>query len=151
MRAIVLEKPPVGVTERRLTRRVHAVWEQLKGEKLPDWRTIRRADMNDDWAWCFAVDWRLSQRYPYFIYLGDQLSSFSNVFLSGARECETTLLEKATQWMSEAARDCAPSFHDDDVTLYDGRRALLRSVILPLADDGETVTHILGAANGRFV
>ena len=97
------------------------------------------------------IDWRRSRGFPYFIYLGEQLSRYSNVFLSGARECEMTLLEKAVQQMKEVVEDHAPFFCDEDVTLYDGRRVLLRSVILPLADDGEHVSHILGAANGRFV
>ncbi len=153
MRASVLERSSTQerIHERRQTRRVYEVWASLIRGPLPDWRSMQATDLGDDWAWCYAVDWRRSRGFPYFIFLGDQLSHYSNVFLSGARECEMTLLEKATRQMEEVVLDRAPIFSDEDVTLYDGRRVLLRSVILPLADDGETVSHIFGAANGRFV
>lgn len=117
MRAIVLEKPPAGVAEHRLTRRVHDVWADVAHGALPQWQMMQATDFGEDWSWCFAIDWRRSRGFPYFIHLGEQLSRYSNVFLSGALECEMTLLEKATEWMGDAARERAPAFHDEDVTL----------------------------------
>ena len=37
---------------------------------------------------------------------------------------------------------------EEELTQYDNRKLLLRSVILPLSNDQETIDHLLGAAHG---
>jgi len=146
----------IRLKERRLGRRVHKQWAALGAaladdaglHKLPAWRDIEGLDHGPDGDWCFAVDLRLSNGFPYFIYLGDELCRFSNIYLSGRRHLDTTLLDMATRKMDEAALQRAPVFYGDMLRLYDGRRVAFRSVLLPLSDNGTDVSHIFGAANG---
>ncbi|MHA7871414.1 MAG: PAS domain-containing protein [Hyphococcus sp.] len=141
---------PVRLAERRLTRRVERAWREIAKDRLPSWETARALDLGDDWASCFAVDLRLSDGFPYFIYVGDELCRFSNIYLSGSRHCEETLLDLATEKMDEAALSRAPVFFDNALRLFDRRRVVFRSALMPLSEDGANVTHLLGAANGKF-
>ena len=145
----------IRLKERRLSRRVHKRWEELATEagpgQLPSWRDVEGLDLGPDRNWCFAVDLRLSDGFPYFIYLGDELCRFSNIYLSGRRRADTTLLDMATRKMDEAALQREPVFYGDMLRLFNRRRIVFRSVLLPLSDNGADVTHIFGAANGMGV
>ena len=62
---------------------------------------------------------------------------------------EETLLDVATAKMSEAALSRQPVFYDSVMRLFNRRRMVFRSVLLPLSSDRANVTHVFGAANGR--
>ncbi len=62
-----------------------------------------------------------------------------------------SLLDKATSQIDAAARAAAPQFWEDELILCDRRRIQFRSMTAPLAEDGETISHVIGVANGRFV
>ncbi len=41
--------------------------------------------------------------------------------------------------------------HGDEFIKIDGTKVLYRSILLPMSDDGETISGVLGAANCREV
>lgn len=144
-----LSSTPARLTERRLSRRLRDVWRAKAGDGLPAWGDFLRDDLGDDWRFCFAVDLRLSDAQPYFIYIGEALWRFSDVYLAGGGQWETALIDLAAAKMDEAALTKAPVGYVGNLRLADGQRMVFRSVLLPLADNGVDVTHIIGAANGR--
>jgi len=48
----------------------------------------------------------------------------------------------------EALERGAPVLVEEELTQYDNRKLLLRSVLLPLSDNQNTIDHLLGAAHG---
>ncbi len=137
-------------SDRRLTRRLVDAWARTARGHFPSWAAMRKAELGDDWDWVFAVDLEKSAGFPYFIYLGNCLAKLSDVHLSGESDWTMTLLEKATSDIYAAVASEAPHFRDDSVKLCDGRRLLFRAVTAPLADDGSTITHVVGAVSGRL-
>ena len=136
--------------DRRLTRRLVDVWARAARGHFPSWAAMRETDMGEDWNWVFAIDLEKSVGFPYFIYLGDCLAKLSDVHLTGEPDWTMTVLDKATADIYAAVAAEAPHFRDDAVTLCDGRRLMFRSVTAPLADDGENITHVIGATSGRL-
>ena len=135
---------------RRLTRRLIDAWARAARGRFPSWAALRERDLGDDWGWIFAVDLEKSAGFPYFIYLGEHLAKLSDVYLTGETDWTMTLLEKAAADIEAAVAAEGPHYRESALTLCDGRKVLFRAVTAPLADDGETISHIVGAANGRF-
>ena len=144
------ELAPQPATDRRLSRRLVDHWARASRGRFPSWHAIQAADLGDDWSWAFAVDVEKSIGFPYFVFLGDNLAKLSDVYLCGVTDWATTLLEKACADVFDTVAEEGPVFREDLLTLCDGRRLLFRAVTVPLANDGEHITHVLGAVNGRF-
>lgn len=136
--------------DRRITNRLIDAWARAARGHFPSWAAMQDSDLGDDWNWVFAVDLECSVGFPYFIYLGDSLAKLSDVHLSGTSDWTMSLLDKATSDIFAAAAIEGPHYREDTLTLCDGRRVLLRGVTAPLADNGRDITHIIGAARGRF-
>ena len=137
--------------DRRLTQRLLNVWARASRGRFPSWEDMRSTqDLGEDWNWTFVVDLERSVGFPYFIYLGQNLAKLSDVYLSGSSDWTMSLLDMASSDINSAVAAEAPHFRDDDLTLCDGRRVLFRSVTAPLAEDGDTISHVFGAACGRF-
>ncbi len=137
-------------TDRRLTRRLVDAWARAARGHFPSWEALQEMDLGEDWDWIFAVDLERSVGFPYFIYLGDNLGKLSDVYLSGTADWTMSVLDRAAADIYSAVAEEGPCFRDDLLTLCDGRRVLFRAVTAPLADDGKIITHVVGAANGRF-
>jgi len=137
-------------TDRRMSRRIIDAWARSARGQFPSWADFSRVALGDDWEWMFAVDIEKSVGFPYFIYLGERLAKMSDVYLCGATDWTTTLLEKTTDGIFSAVAEEGPHTREDMLTLCDGRVVQFRAVALPLADDGRTITHVVGGANGRF-
>lgn len=149
--ADLFEAPKIApAADRRLTRRLIDAWARSARGRFPSWKALRERDLGDDWDWVFAVDLEKSAGFPYFIYLGDHLGKLSDVYLTGETDWTMTLLEKAAADIDAAVRAEGPHYCESTLTLCDGRKLLFRAVTAPLADDGETITHVVGAANGRI-
>ena len=141
---------PGDFTERRLNRRVFDYWrKKCDGEALPCLSKIEGSELGADWDNCFVIDAREQLDYANYVYLGANLAPFSNVYLSGKTEWMRTVLDKATDQVPLALESGQPVLCDDELKLFDGRRLLFRTVVLPLSEDGQAITHMLGAANGR--
>ncbi len=136
--------------DRRITNRLIDAWARAARGQFPSWEALQEMDLGEDWDWIFAVDLEKSIGFPYFVFLGENLAKLSDVHLSGAADWTMSLLDKATADIFAAAAAEGPHFRDDTLTLCDGRRIMMRSVTAPLADNGRTITHVVGVANGRF-
>ena len=136
--------------DRRLSRRLVDAWARAARGRYPSWAAFREMELGDDWDWVFVVDLEKSIGFPYFIYLGDHLAKLSDVYLSGESDWAVTLLEKVSADIYGAVMEEGPHYREELLTLCDGRPVQFRAVTAPLADDGEKITHIIGAANGRF-
>jgi hypothetical protein len=143
---------PQDVDERRLNQRVFQYWQDHRPPGgFPAPADICAEALEEDWESCFILDARGDHGYPKFDYLGRRLAKFSGVFLSGRTDWNRTVLDKATEQVAKTLSTKGPVLCDDELTLFDGRRLLFRSVLLPLSADGATITHLLGAANGKLV
>ncbi len=143
-----ITSPPTA--DRRGTRRFVDMWTQAARGRFPAWNEIRRIDFGADWEWMFVVDLKMSNGFPYFIFLGQSLAKLSDVYLTGDPDWTLSLLDKATSEINACVAAAGPVFREDDLTLCNGRRVLFRSVTTPLADDGATVSHVAGLVNGAF-
>jgi hypothetical protein len=141
---------PLDFAERRLNRRVLAYWESKRTQTaLPALRDISGAELGLDWPHCFVLDIRRDYGFTKFDFLGTELAKFSGIFLSGRTDWKCTVLDKATNQVGKVLATRGPVLCDDELTLFDGRRLLFRSVLLPLGSSA--ITHIFGAANGRLI
>ena len=141
----------IRVSERRLTQRVRNKWLRISRDRLPTLEEVQEINFGPDWPFCFAVDLRLSDIFPYFIFMGEELSRYSTLYPMGDPRREITLLDTAIAKMDEAALGRAPVEFSDVKRLDDGRRVAFRSILLPVSENGRDVTHIFGAASGRGV
>jgi hypothetical protein len=136
---------------RRLNWRLLAYWEQLRGDRdYPALADVDPEAISDIWPYCFLLDVRNYQAFPYFHYLGPSLAKYSGIFLSGQHEWAQTFLKKAVCHFREALERGAPVLVEEELTQFDNRKLLFRSVLLPLSDDQETINYLLGAANGTL-
>lgn len=150
MHSIIADKP-VRLVERRLTGRVEKSWRACADGRLPSWADICALDLGDDWKSCFAIDLAVSDSFPYFIFLGDDLFKLSNVYLSRRGPWEATVMDLAASKVDEAVLSRAPVSLSDTLRLPKGRRIIFRSILLPLSENGSDITHVFGAANGKGV
>lgn len=135
--------------DRRLTQRLIEVWLRTARGRFPSWADMRRVDLGDDWNWVFVVDLKQSAAFPHFIYLGSRLAQLSSVYLSTATDFSLSLLDEATASINLAVASEAPRQASNELTLADGRKVMFRSMTAPLAEDGETISHVMGCAFGR--
>ncbi|MEL7028164.1 MAG: hypothetical protein AAGL49_02900 [Pseudomonadota bacterium] len=138
--------------ERRLSHRLFLYWLlQCRERDFASLEDVDPSVIKDDWGWCYIIDVNRSKEFPFFEHLGEQLAKYSGVLLSGDRDWKATLLDKATEKFQEILAERAPILIEDELTLFDGRRLLFRSIMLPLSYDQRNIDHILGAANGKVV
>lgn len=144
----VLEKP-VRVAERRMTERIRQHWANLANGRIPYLKEVEQLNLGLDRDYCFAVDLRLSDILPYFIFMGDQLSRYASVYPMDDPHREKTLLDTAIAKMDEAALNRKPVNYSAVTRLGNGRRIAFRSILLPVSENGRDVSHIFGAAKGK--
>lgn len=150
MKAEVIDRP-VRVAERRLTERVRRQWASAAHGRLPSLREMEALALGADRDFCFAVDLRLSDIFPYFVFLGDGLERYAALYQSGDARSERSLLDVAMMRMDEAALNRAPVEFSEIKRLATGKRIAFRAILLPLSENGVDVTHVFGAARGRGV
>ncbi len=143
--------PSARITERRVTERVRNKWARIARGRLPSLKEVEAINFGPDRLYCFAVDLRLSDIFPYFIFMGEAISRYSTAYPLGDPRREKTLLDTAIAKMDEAALSRAPVEYNDIKELDDGRRVAFRAILLPVSENGTDVTHIFGAARGRNV
>jgi hypothetical protein len=140
---------PVRVTERRLTERIRQKWAGIANGRLPSLREIESLNLGLDRDFCFAVDMRLSDILPYFVFMGEELSKYSTLYPTGDPRREKTLLDTAIAKIDEAALTRQPVNYSAIARLADGRRIAFRSILLPVSENGIDVSHVFGAAKGK--
>lgn len=147
-----ISNQPATVTDLRLVQRTLAHWQEWRlGGEFP-----RRADIDedvfgDDWKDCFILDCQAKHPFPVFERIGSSLAKFSGIFLSGASDWTETLLDKATDHVGEVFETRDAVLIEEVLKRFDGERLAFRCILLPLSDDGVTITHVLGSANGKLL
>lgn len=137
--------------QRRLTWRLLNYWEQARGDRdFPALSDIKPEDIEHIWPYCFILEVEDFREFPYFRYLGHSFARYSGIFLCGQHELTHTLLKRAVCHYREAISRGAPVLVEEELTQFDKRKLLFRSVLLPLSEDQKTVSYLLGAANGSW-
>lgn len=143
---------PDNPRERRLVLRLLEYWREICGERdMPAAGDVVGASMDDMWDYCFLID--LDGGSGRFTHFGKWQSEFGGADMTGraVRElARDTLAERSTRYVDEVCKRAVPITYGGDLTQPDGRRILYRSIMLPLSDDGKTVTGILGGSNCKF-
>ena len=142
----MLELPHTDVAsplqnERRLVERVLGCWKKVaSGQRFPRLNEIDPWIVGDDWANCVVIAVQSPVELSYFASAGKNLA----VALCTRDTLAGVLLSHLPSVLS--TRRCL--IVEGEATLR-GVPILYRGALLPLADDGIAIDHILGAANHR--
>lgn len=141
--------------ERRLVQRVLAHWRSIRHDgALPCFSDVDFSDSPDVESHSFVVDLDGETSAPTFVGIGDNLAAHLEASLVGrpvSAAPNDCLPGAATSYIDEILDKGAPVSRGGELITADGRTLLYRSILLPMSDDGETITGILGAANCRIV
>lgn len=138
--------------ERRMTARLSKAWQSAAQKSLPSWEQISALGLGADLEHCFCVDLRLSDPSPYFVFLGGNLEQLrESCFLVSDSDPVDIIDIAAAGQTDEVALTKRPSAASDAISFSNGQRFIFRSVLFPLSDNGQDVTHILGALNGKTI
>ena len=148
------EAEPSGI-ERRLVLRLLEHWRELGGgDGFPSFSDVDPADMADIWPSCFVLEVAGHRDDPIFRAAGDGYVRSAGTELIDRRISELpkdTLAERSTTYFREVIERAVPVSRGGEFVTGDGITIVYRSVILPMSDDGKTVSGLLGAANCREV
>jgi hypothetical protein len=127
--------------ERRLVERVLRHWTKtLHARGFPRHDEIDPWMLGEDWANCLVIAVEEPVELSYFVGVGKNLA----VALCSSTSLAGVLLSRLPRVLSE--RRCL--IIEGGATLR-GARILHRSALLPLSEDGVTISHVLGAASYR--
>jgi len=150
----VSEELPQGM-ERRLVLRLLGYWRSLCDDrKFPSFADVDPTAIPDIWANSFVLEVKDDDSEPVFRAVGDELAASISTSLIGRRMSDTpidTLPGVSITYVDEVLDKEVPISRGGEFLKPDGTTVLYRSIILPMSDDGETVSGLLGAANCREV
>lgn len=137
--------------ERRLVLRLLDYWRGIAGDRAyPLMNDVHSDDLADMWPFCFILDIDEHKKDPVLRYVGEEIiecygGACENLHLSELRK--NSLLDCATLYVDEVVRKSVPISYGNSFKGQNGQNVLCRSILLPLSDNGETVTLLLGGAN----
>lgn len=147
-----MDDMPKGM-ERRMVLRLLAHWRELCGERnFPSFADLDPSTFPDIWENAFVLDLVGHADDPVFRLAGDSYVAHTGAEIRNMRVSEAprdTLAEKSVRYYREVIQKGVPISRGGEFTKPDGMIVLYRSVILPMSDDGETISGLLGAANCR--
>lgn len=153
-RTEVSEELPKGL-ERRLVLRLLAHWRSLCEERrFPSFADLDPDEIPDIWPFSFVLEVLDDGEEPVFRAVGDELAACTGVPLANLRASEApagTLPAVAISYVDEVLAKGVPISRGGEFHKAGGTKVLYRSILLPMSDDGETISGILGAANCREV
>lgn len=145
---------PQGM-ERRMVLRLLAQWREWCGEdRFPSFARVDPGGIPEMWASCFVLDFLGFEDDPVIRMVGDDLAAYMPHSVTNCRLSEApakSLIEYAAAYYREILDREVPISRGGQFRKYDGRKVLFRSIILPMSDDGRTISGLLGAANCREV
>jgi hypothetical protein len=145
---------PAGA-ERRLVHRILAHWRSIRADgALPRFEDVDFSETPDVEPHSFVVDLEGDPSAPMFVGIGDELAAHLDGSLVGrpiSAAPEDCLPGAAISYIDEILDKGAPVSRGGALTTANGTTLLYRSILLPMSDDGKTITGILGAANCRVV
>jgi hypothetical protein len=137
--------------ERRLVLRLMAYWDDLRNEReYPPVGEIDPETIGDDWPNCFLLKLDEPVSASRLQAIGENLLG-GHVLEPGTQVADCpgdTLLYQALKPLSRMLDKRIPMSIGGEAEVG-GTPTLYRSILLPLSDDGATIDHVLGAANGK--
>ena len=147
-------KPQDG-RERRMVLRLLEFWRTEKGDaSFPPAAKLDESAMPELYPFCLVLDVRGNPADPTVVAAGRTISSYSDASLKGlpiSRFERNSLPFQAVTYLSEVLRKGVPISRGGSFTDKRGVTILYRSIVVPVADDGETITGLIAAANCREV
>jgi hypothetical protein len=141
--------------ERRLVLRLLSHWRTLLDDRrFPSFADLEPAVIPEIWANSFVLEVFDDGEEPVFRAVGDELSDYAGFPLVGRRPSELpseTLPAVSVAYIDEVLEKGVPISRGGQFYKDDGIKVLYRSIILPMSDDGETISGLLGAANCREI
>lgn len=148
------EHAPSGI-ERRMVLRLLSYWRELRGDgNLPSFDDLDPARIPDIWEHAFVLDIFGCADDPVFRAVGATFAAHAPGPLEDTRVSEAprdTLVEMSVEYVQEAIAREVPISRGGEFIKPDGVKVLYRSIIVPMSDDGETVSGLFGAANCREI
>ena len=145
---------PQGM-ERRMVLRLLNHWRDwCNGDRFPSFESVDPAELEEMWGYCFVLDFLGFEDDPVIRMVGDELAGYQPASLVNCPLSEAppkSLLEHAAGYYGEVLSREVPISRGGQFRKYDGTKVLFRSIILPMSDDGDTISGLLGAANCREV
>ena len=149
-----LPDAPQGM-ERRMVLRLLSQWREWCGdEQFPSFSQVDPEDISEMWEYCFVLDFLGHEEDPIVRMVGDELQKYLPVEVANCRLSDVpakSLIEYAAAYYQEILDRRVPISRGGEFRKYDGTMVLFRSIILPMSDDGQTISGLLGAANCREV
>jgi hypothetical protein len=102
----------------------------------------------DMWDYCFIID--IASGSPKFSHFGSWHADFYGADMSGRAVADLdkeTLAQRSTDYLNEVIQRKIPITYGTVLSEPGGRKILYRSIMMPLSDDGETLTGIFGGSN----
>jgi len=151
-RRSIMEALPQG-KERRLVLRLLNYWRDLgRDESFPALGDLDPDAMGDMWPFCFVLRVDAAVTASALTYIGPEiLADCDEAPAEPTLETlpDATLIKHATAFVGQTLRRKVPITKGGEFIDHRGRAIQFRSIVLPLAEDGRTVDHLLGAANCR--
>jgi len=149
--------PPVAPQgmERRMVLRLLSQWRDWCGDdQYPSFASVDPMQIAEIWDYCFVLDIVGHEDNPVVRTVGAELQndlpeSVRDIALSDVPT--PSLIEHAASYYQEILARGVPISRGGEFVKYDGMKVLYRSIIMPMSDDGVTVSGLLGAASCREV
>lgn len=145
----------INPMERRLVLRLLKYWRGLNdGERLPSQSDVDPKVIPDMWPNCAVLDVAGKELDPELAFVGTALSQAAGMELAGRKLSQApadTLVSRGFSYFGQVLAKKVPITYGGEFISPRGVKILYRSIILPLANDGENINRLLGAANCREV
>lgn len=139
--------------ERRMVLRLLTHWREWGGgQTVPSFEDVDPTEISDIWENGFVLDLAGHADDPVFRLAGDSFVAHNGSPLRNVRVSEVarnSLAGQSVSYFREVVQKAVPISRGGEFVKPDGATVLYRSVILPMSDDGETISGLLGAANCR--
>ena len=149
--------PPVAPQgmERRMVLRLLSQWREWCGDdQYPSFTSVDPAQIAEIWDYCFVLDSVGHEDNPVVRTVGSELQNYLPETVRNRALSDVpagSLIEHAASYYHEILDRGVPISRGGEFVKYDGMKVLYRSIIMPMSDDGITVSGLLGAANCREV
>ncbi len=139
--------------ERGLVLRLLSHWRELVGERqYPSFSELDPESIPDIWSYSFVLDIAGHADDPIFRVAGPKYAAYLPIDLRNlpiSKAPRDSLIEKSVAFAQEIIAKQVPISRGGEFMKPGGGTVLYRGIILPMSDDGITVSRLLGAANCR--
>jgi hypothetical protein len=151
----VTDAKPQSGRERRMVLRLLEFWREAKGDaEFPRPAQLDATAMPELFQYCIVLDITGSATDPVVVEVGRTIASYASASLKGKRISEfepDTLPTRAVTYLAEVLKKGVPISRGGSFVDSRGVTILYRSIVAPLAEDGETPSALIAAANCREV